>query len=174
MFRDIRAYLAGVHEQIIATRERIIVAAFVTLLFIAACKYGLVGIMLYAGMSRTELRLQDSLTAGLLAALIVWLVLAAARFRQKQIQSQIQTVADLNHHLRNALNIILNSHYLSTHDQKDAVLASVDRIDMALQQILPHVHTSHEMTRERAKYAKIRAHSEAEHSEEPRDRAAGD
>ena len=53
-------------------------------------KYGLVGIMLYGGMSRTELRLQDSLTAGLLAAFIVWLALAAAHFRQKQIRDQVR------------------------------------------------------------------------------------
>jgi len=102
--------------------------------------------MLHEGMSRTELRIQDSFTAGLLAALAVWLALAAGHFRQKQIKDQVQTVADLNHHLRNALNIILNSHYLSAHEQKTAILASVDRIDRALQQIVPGERTDGQKT----------------------------
>jgi hypothetical protein len=158
LFQDIRAYLAGVHEKITATRQRILAAAFVTLLGVAGCKYALVGLMLHEGVSRTELRLQDSLTAGLLAGLIAWLALAAAHFRQKQIRDQVQTVADLNHHLRNALSIVLNSAYLNTHDQKDAVLESVDRIDRALQQIVPNVPTSSQRARERASMMTRRSH----------------
>lgn len=173
MFRNLRAYLAGVHEKVVATRQRILVAAFVALLGVAACKYGLVGIMLYSGMSRQEMRVQDSLTAGLLAALIVWLALAAAHFRHKQIRDQVQTVADLNHHLRNALSIVLNSAYLNTHDQKTAVLESVDRIDRALQQIVPNVPTSAERARERARLLQRRAHPEAL-PDESRDQAASD
>jgi hypothetical protein len=171
LFREIRSYVAGFHEKVIATRQRILVAAFVSLLGVAACKYALVGIMLHEGMSRTELRLQDCLTAGLLAALVVWLALAAAHFRQKQIRDQVQTVADLNHHLRNALSIILNSAYLNAHDQKDAMLESVDRIERALQQIVPNVPTSSERARERARLLQRRAHTEPLKGE-PRDEAA--
>jgi hypothetical protein len=130
-------YLARIHDYVIATRGRIAVAAGIALAVAAGCKYAFVGVMLHEGASRGELELQDCLIAGLLAGVVAWMALVAAHIRQRQIREQVQTVADLNHHLRNALSIILNSHYLSTHEQKDAILAGVDRIDRALQQIVP-------------------------------------
>src|ERR1700751_2062759 len=69
LFQDIRSYVARVHEYVIGSRPRIIATAFISLLVFAACKYALVGVMLYEGMSRPQMRVQDSFTAGLLAGL---------------------------------------------------------------------------------------------------------
>jgi hypothetical protein len=68
---------------------------------------------------------------------LVWVLLAAVRARQKQVQQQIRVVADLNHHLRNALTIILASEYLRESEKATAILASVERIDATLQLLLP-------------------------------------
>jgi hypothetical protein len=137
LFGDIRFHVARLYDQIVATRRRVFITALLALLVVTACKYALVGLMLQEGASRAQLRLQDAFTAGVLAAFAMWVALAVGHFRQKQIRDQIQTVADLNHHLRNALTIILNSQYLTAHEQKDAILAGVDRIDRALQRIVP-------------------------------------
>lgn len=104
---------------------------------IALCKFAVIYLLLYAGASVDAMRLQDSLTTGLLGGLAVWVALSVARFRREQIREQVRVIGDLNHHLRNALSVILNSQYLPEHEQKNAVLASVDRIDRALQQIVP-------------------------------------
>jgi hypothetical protein len=45
-------------------------------------------------------------------------------------------VADLNHHLRNALDIILASDYLRQTDRATAICESVERIDHALTNII--------------------------------------
>jgi hypothetical protein len=132
-----RLFMARGYEHVIASRTRIYATSVVAILVAAACKYGAVGLMLQEGASRTQLRLQDSLTAGVLAGIALWIALAVAHFRRKQIAQQVKIVSDLNHHLRNALNIILNSHYLPADSQKDAILESVERIDRALRTIIP-------------------------------------
>lgn len=122
---------------------------------IALCKFIVINLLLYAGASVDEMRLQDSVMTGLLGGLAVWVALSVARFRRDQIREQVRVIGDLNHHLRNALSVILNSQFLPAHEQKDAVLASVDRIDRALQQIVPRdwqpeeVKTKREATRSR-------------------------
>jgi hypothetical protein len=137
LFFRTRSLLARGYERIIASRTRIFATAGLAILVAGACKYALVGVLLQEGASRAELRMQDALTAGVLAGIAVGIALAVAHFRRKQIAAQVKVVSDLNHHLRNALNIILNSHYLPAESQKDAILESVERIDRALRTIIP-------------------------------------
>lgn len=137
MFRDIRSSLARLYDRITATGHGVVLAVLAAMAIIALCKFAVICLLLYAGASVDEMRLQDSLSTGLLGGLAVWVALSVARFRREQIQEQVRTIGDLNHHLRNALSVILNSQFLPAHEQKDAILASVDRIDRALQQIVP-------------------------------------
>jgi hypothetical protein len=65
----------------------------------------------------------------------VWIRSAAAR--QRAMLQQIRIASDLNHHLRNALQVITQSRYLPEEKQAQAVLASIDRIEEALKQLNP-------------------------------------
>ena len=49
----------------------------------------------------------------------------------------METVAELNHHVRNALQVIRESHYLPEDRQAQAVMESVDRIDRTLKHLFP-------------------------------------
>jgi signal transduction histidine kinase len=79
---------------------------------------------------------QDAVITGILAAAFTWAFLQAERARQREQQRQIQVVADMNHHLRNALEVILASEYLRQTDKADAILVSVERIERTLRVIL--------------------------------------
>lgn len=109
------------------------VCAFV----IAACfKFTAVGMLLRFGVQSRYLRLQDAAMTGLLAALLVFCTLAAMAARRRYVRQQIQVVSNLNHELRNALEVILGSQYLPKSNQAEAILDSVNRIQRSLTELL--------------------------------------
>jgi hypothetical protein len=107
-----------------------------TLLVVSVVKFLLVRSLLSMGVPRELLQAQDAIIAGALTAALVWALLIAERVRRRQEEEQIRVVADLNHHLRNALEIIFGSEYLRESEKATAILESVKRIDTALQVLL--------------------------------------
>jgi signal transduction histidine kinase len=76
--------------------------------------------------------------AALVAALLLYRVLWYERERRKDIRRRLETIAEINHHIRNALHAIaLSTH--STQDQQTVkiIQESLQRIDWALKEILP-------------------------------------
>jgi hypothetical protein len=123
----------------LATRSRTSVAVTALLTLIAAATVKLVAVILLlyvVHVPRTVLQGQDALITGMLAASFVWLLLGVERMRQQEQAKQVKVVADLNHHLRNALEVILASEYLRHDVKAGAILNSVERIDNALTAIV--------------------------------------
>ena len=113
------------------------VTALLTLIVAAAVKLAAVMVLLYVvHVPRTVLQGQDALITGVLAASFVWVLLGVERMRQHEQEKQVKVIADLNHHLRNALEVILSSDYLSHDTKAGAILHSVERIDHALTAIV--------------------------------------
>lgn len=103
----------------------------------AAVKLLAVLFLLYVvDVPRTVLQGQDALITGILAASFVWVLLGVERVRQQEQAKQYKVVADLNHHLRNALEVILSSDYLGQDAKAGAILNSVERIDKSLTAIV--------------------------------------
>jgi len=123
---------------LITSRQRAVaMTACIAFVVVGLTKLLIVVSLLSMGVHRTVLQAQDAILSGGLAAALVWVLLAAVRVRQKQVQQQIRVVADLNHHLRNALTIILASDYLRESEKATAILESVERIDTTLRLLLP-------------------------------------
>ena len=61
-----------------------------------------------------------------------------SRRRRRRLEARLQTIRDMNHHIRNALEVIALSAYTSK-DQENmqAIRDSVQRINWALNEILP-------------------------------------
>jgi hypothetical protein len=80
-------------------------------------------------------RVLDDLCGGIIAALIVY---RYERRRSKYLNEGLKTIELMNHHVRNALNIIVLSS--NTHSQGkllEGIQTAVSRIDWALREILP-------------------------------------
>ena len=85
----------------------------------------------------------------LAVATIVLLVLLSTRERRRRVLDDIRRIAELNHHIRNALQVVVDSQYVPQSDaQKGAVLASVDRIDQTLRELFPIIGEREEDTGE--------------------------
>ena len=77
----------------------------------------------------------DDLLIGIAAGL---LVLAYERHRHSAMLRQMRVIAEMNHHVRNALQPILYSPYLKEQaEQIRIVQEGIDRIQWALKEVLP-------------------------------------
>ncbi|MGB7189585.1 MAG: hypothetical protein WBD10_05570 [Acidobacteriaceae bacterium] len=92
----------------------------------------------HAGMHAETTHLDD----GLLGFMVAALVYVLERQRELDIRRRQQYAAvieEMNHHIRNALQIIVTRANLSMHDipELSQLTTAVDRIDWALREILP-------------------------------------
>ncbi|MBI2679313.1 MAG: hypothetical protein HYX28_11080 [Candidatus Koribacter versatilis] len=81
----------------------------------------------------------EAMIAGALATALVWLLFDIARTRRRRLMAYVQQVADLNHHVRNALQVIRFQTAVSN-DEANAVARineAVTRIDEALRNMYP-------------------------------------
>lgn len=80
-------------------------------------------------------RVLDDLCGGLIAAFIIY---RYERRRSKYLNEGLKTIELMNHHVRNALNVIVLSANGHSHGKLlEGIQASVGRIDWALREILP-------------------------------------
>jgi len=77
---------------------------------------------------------------GIAAAFAPLLFLLAARERRRKVLDDLRKISQLNHHVRNALQTIIDSEYLPDSDEnRKAVLEGADRIGRVLQELFPAV-----------------------------------
>jgi predicted MarR family transcription regulator len=82
--------------------------------------------------------LVDASLVSVSASLVVLLVLLSARERRKRVLDDVRRIAELNHHVRNALQVVVHSQYVPpSNDQRKAVLESADRIEKTLRELFP-------------------------------------
>lgn len=74
----------------------------------------------------------DASVIALMSMALVGVCITSVRTRRKAVIQQIRAVEQLNHHLRNALQVIAQSRYLPEEKQAQAVFDSMDRIEEAL------------------------------------------
>ena len=82
-----------------------------------------------------EATLLDELLLGIFTGVLVLVLELAHKRDQERMNEKLRTIELMNHHVRNALQTIVDSAYL--HGHLDDVRNSVDRIAWALQEVLP-------------------------------------
>jgi len=87
-----------------------------------------------------EATLLDELLLGIFTGVLVLVLELAHRRDQERMNEKLRTIELMNHHVRNALQTIVDSAYI--HGHLDDVRNSVDRIAWALQEILPRLPIS--------------------------------
>jgi hypothetical protein len=97
-------------------------------------------VLRYEGMSSRELLFFSDLLVGLVAAVLVYTSAVFADRKERAIAGRVKVIAEMNHHVRNALQVIVY-HASSREDEKEiaAITESVKRISWALREILPQM-----------------------------------
>ena len=95
----------------------------------------LLGLWMAAHRLRRDFTLLDELLLGVFTAALVFVIELSHRRDQEQMNEKLRTIQLMNHHVRNALQNIVDSAYV--HGHLDDIKSSVERIGWALQEILP-------------------------------------
>ena len=86
---------------------------------------------------RVVFEVSDAL-GGLVAGGLIFRLLQYERERRARLRQKIAVIADMNHHVRNALQVISFHAYTSADkEQLEAVRESMERIQWALKEVLP-------------------------------------
>lgn len=109
---------------------------------VALVGYGLDRLLIREGLSRWSLLGVRDILTGLIAGGLFLYVARHEKAHRDRLREQMRTVAELNHHIRNALQVIKlcgvgSSSSPSDDRQLQLIKESADRIEWALREVLP-------------------------------------
>lgn len=115
--------------------------SLVALLIVAGSSYLLEMRLHHEGVPSRDLILVSNLLVGLVAGLLVYLLSVRERQRQAYVECRLRVIADMNHHIRNALQVIT---FYGRRGEKPEVgiVEAVERIQWALREVLPQLPES--------------------------------
>jgi uncharacterized membrane protein (DUF485 family) len=115
--------------------------ALCIVMLVALVDYVLDSVLAYAGVSRGYLMGLGSLLIGMVAGGLFLSVARHEKAHRDQLRERMRTVAELNHHIRNALQVIklcgAQSEASLDGRQLQLIKESADRIEWALREVLP-------------------------------------
>lgn len=116
---------------------------FTVLIVLIAIVVSLVGfafdrMLIHEGVPRYDLMAISNSLTGVVAGGFFWQALRRERERRHFIRERLHTISEMNHHIRNALQVI-SFHTYREQDEKnvEVVRQAVNRIEWALQEVLP-------------------------------------
>ncbi len=113
------------------------------LLVVTATGYLLDRVLRKAGISRRDLLFLSDFLVGCVAAGLVYTLARMNEQRTLFVNGRLRVIAEMNHHIRNALQVI-SFHSWSAKNEKEvaSIQGAVSRITWALSEVLPQLPTS--------------------------------
>lgn len=136
MFRRLGFLIGHVSEN--ATLRKI--TALLSIPFFALINFGIHTGLARLGMPPTMDAIPDACISGLLFGLLMWVGLSSVGERRLHVRQELARICELNHEIRNALQIIADSQFDADPRHREMVLESVERIDVVLNRVFP-AHT---------------------------------
>jgi signal transduction histidine kinase len=133
--RKVTEFLAAITQ----AQSRIVAISCAVVCVLTVADYALLSALAYFDVPRTSIRMENAIVTGCIGAALTWALLNMLALRRRYLGAQIKVIADLNHELRNALDVILSSGYLPEGERPHALSESANRIDRALTQLMREV-----------------------------------
>lgn len=119
---------------------RIWTKTLVTLACVTAAGYFADQFLRREGIPRRDLLLLSDFLVGLVAALLVFVLSAYQQHRARILEDRLRVIAEMNHHIRNALQVIAYHTWSQKSEQELASMhQAVNRITWALEEVLPQL-----------------------------------
>ena len=122
---------------------RLVVLCICVMLLVWIAGFGFDRLLAKDGVTRTDILLTSNFLTGLVAGFLFFSLNNYERLRRSLVRERLRTIADMNHHIRNALQVI--TYATASKPQAGSVELirnSVERIEWALREVLPgHLET---------------------------------
>ena len=115
--------------------------SFVALVVVAVSSYLLEVRLHHEGVPSRYLIFLSNLLVGLIAAALVYVLSARERQRRTYVECRLRVIAEMNHHIRNALQAI-TFYSRKGEKQEVGIVDAVERIQWALREVLPQLPES--------------------------------
>jgi hypothetical protein len=120
------------------SRERLGLISLFVMLLVAFIGFIFDRVLVREGVTRMDILLTSNGLTGIAAGVLFFEYSRHERERRKAMKQQLRTIAEMNHHIRNALQVI--TYATAIEDNRgsvDLIRSSVDRIEWSLREVLP-------------------------------------
>ena len=130
------------------SQARLIVRCAFVVLLVCTVGVGFDRLLAHDGVRRLDILLISNALTGVVAGFLFYSLTNNERLRRKVLRERLRTIAEMNHHIRNALQIITYASAAKGQiESVDLIHDSVERIEWALREVLPG-HMQPPVTRE--------------------------
>lgn len=119
------------------SRIRLIVLCVSVVLLVWAVGFGFDRLLAKDGVTRTDILAVSNALTGVVAGCLFFSLANNERLRRKVIEERLRTIAEMNHHIRNSLQVITYATAADTEQSVALIRSSVERIEWALREVLP-------------------------------------
>lgn len=120
------------------SRIRLLLLCLGVVFLVCAVGYGFDHLLAKDGVTRTDILIVSNALTGVVAGLLFYTLSNNELQRRHLISERLRTIAEMNHHIRNALQVITYASAAQNQtDSVDMIRSSVERIEWALREVLP-------------------------------------
>ena len=117
---------------------KLVLLTFGIFLLVTSSGFGFDRMLRRDGVNSQVITLSSNSLTGLVVAGLFLELVRNVRNRRRMVQARLEVIADMNHHIRNALQIITYAASAGKDDESvDMIRRSVERIEWALREVLP-------------------------------------
>ena len=125
------------------SRIRLVVICACVMLLVWVVGFGFDRLLARDGVTRTDILITSNALTGIVAGFLFYSLIENERQRRKVLQERLRTIAEMNHHIRNSLQVITYAAATQNHAESlELIRTSVERIEWALREVLPGHVTS--------------------------------
>ena len=120
------------------SKTRLVLLCVFVMLAVWAVGFGFDRLLVRDGITRNDILATSNGLTGLVAGYLFYTLALNERVRRELIRDRLRIIADMNHHTRNALQVITYATAVGKEDESvELIRRSVERIEWALREVLP-------------------------------------
>lgn len=124
------------------SRMRLVVLCVGVVVLVWAVGFGFDRLLAKDGVRRMDILFVSNALTGIVAGFLFYSLTNFERMRRKQVGERLRTIAEMNHHIRNSLQVITYATAADSDKSVELIRSSVERIEWALREVLPgHVNS---------------------------------
>ena len=119
------------------SRTRLIVLCICVVLLVWIVGFGFDRLLAKDGVTRSDILVTSNALTGIVAGFLFYSLANNERLRRKFVRERLRTIAEMNHHIRNSLQVITYATAADPDGSVELIRDSVERIEWALREVLP-------------------------------------
>ena len=119
------------------SKARLIALCLLVIVLVWLVGYGFDRLLAHDGVTRFDILLITNGLTGLVAGFLFYSLTNYERMQRNIVSQRLRTIAEMNHHIRNSLQVITYATAAQSEASMEMIRNSVERIEWALREVLP-------------------------------------